>query len=230
MVSPMASAARGRSSRHVEQQRAEQHGRARGGGAQADLVGDGALHDAADGIQRADEHHEHAHHPAAQLGRRAQLRDRREARQRTEVEPADEEDRDDGERERRRERVQHERDRQRVEHAQQDPSGPEAGEQRRQREPHAHRADTLRGHERRGAELLLVEHVERDRRDQGDERRRQQRVERHAPDDEAQRGIAADEARALRGSSPRIETPDAPAGGGSRNDATTANTAKKLRC
>ena len=27
---------------------------------------------------------------------------------------------------------------------------------------------------------------------------------------------------------PRIDEPDAPAGGGSRNDATTANTAKKL--
>ena len=97
------------------------------------------------------------------------------------------------------------------------------------REPHAHRADALRGDEHRGAELLLVEHVERDRGDERDERRGQQRVEGHAADDEAQGGVAAHEAGALRGSSARMESArrDAPVRG-SRNDATTANTAKKL--
>ena len=61
-----------------------------------------------------------------------------------------------------------------------------------------------------------------------DERRGQQRVERHAPDDEPQRGIAAHEAGALADRAQDRHAARAGDGGGRRNEATTANTAKKL--
>ena len=77
----------------VRSQHADRHERERqqdrgpgGRDAQAGLVGDRALQDAADRVERAEQHHERAHDATAQLGRRAQLGDGREAREAAEVE------------------------------------------------------------------------------------------------------------------------------------------------
>ena len=133
------------------------------------------------------------------VGRRAELGDRGEARQRAEVE------------ERRRRRSRRPRAAasarartatsatgERAEHAQQDASRRRTVRRASPSASAMHTAPTPCAVTSAAVPNFSSSNTfERDRRDQRDERRREQRVERHAPDDEPQRGVAAHEPRAL---------------------------------
>src|SRR2546428_62516 len=110
--------------------------------------------------------------------RRRQLGDGREAREAAEIREADEEDRHDAETQRRSERVQPEDDRQRADTTEQHSAVTEALRQDAEHQRHRDRADALGGDERRGAAALVMEQLERNGRNECDERRGEQRVER----------------------------------------------------
>ena len=74
-ASSSASANRGLRSRITTSASEHQAGGAGGRLAEPDLVGDRPLEHRAERVQRAEDHHEHAHHPPADRGRRAELGD-----------------------------------------------------------------------------------------------------------------------------------------------------------
>ena len=143
-----------------------------------EVVGNRALRNAADRVDRAEQHELRAHDASSEFGRREQLGDGREAREAAEIREADEEDRYDAETQRRSERVQPEHDRQRPDTTEQHSAVTEALRQDAEHQRHRDRADALGGDECRGAAALVMEQLERDGRNECDERRGEQRVER----------------------------------------------------
>ena len=125
------------------------------------------------------------------------------------------------------ERVRDEERREQEQRTEHDASEPHAVAEPAQEQRHQHRTDALRSDEQRRAEVLVVEHLQRDRGDEGDERRREQRVEGEVADDGAQPASwrtkrKPDEIEA------RIDSPLCGWGDGSRSGAMAAMTARKL--